>query len=81
MSRIAGDAGQAVAVAAAYLANRDVALVPARARTIGLLSGALGIGALLMFAVEAAVPPAVMVTTFESLDIAAPPAVVWHVLT
>ncbi|MCU0949084.1 MAG: hypothetical protein MUF47_12665 [Porphyrobacter sp.] len=119
-----------VGLAAAYLANRDVALPPARSRRIVLLSGALGVGALLMFAleglvcillvvplgaaaalaggalgrrlaaeghargrpllsvavlplmfaVEAAVPPAMMITTFESIDIAAPPAVVWHVL-
>lgn len=42
----------------------------------------LGVAALpLIFVVEAAVPPAVMITTFETVEIAAPPSTVWRVLT
>lgn len=120
-----------VGLAAAYLANREVALPPARSRAIVLLASALGVGALLMFALEgficillvvplgaaaalaggavghrlatvghkrgrpllsvaalplifaleAAVPPAVIITTYESVVITAPPSVVWRVLT
>ena len=41
-----------VGLAAAYLANRDVALPPARSRLVVLSAAALGVGALLMFALE-----------------------------
>jgi hypothetical protein len=42
----------------------------------------LGVAALpLIFVVEAAVPPAVMITTYQTVEIAAPPLTVWRVLT
>lgn len=120
-----------VGLATAYLANRDVALTPGRSTSAVLSAAALGVGALLMFALEglicillvaplgaaaalaggalgrqlaavghrrgrpllslavlplmfaleAAVPPAVTLTTLETVDIGASPAVVWRVLT
>jgi hypothetical protein len=121
-----------VGLATAYLANRDVALAPGRSMAAVLAAAALGVGALLMFAleglvcsillvvplgtvtamaggalgsylaavghkrgrplfgiaalplifaVEAAVPPAVMITTYEAVEVAAPPSTVWRVLT
>lgn len=120
-----------VGLSAAYLANRETVLPPSQSRTIVLLAAALGVGALLMFALEgfvciilvvplgaaaamaggavgrhlaavghsrgrpllsvavlplmfaleSAVPPAVTITTYETIDIAAPPSAVWRVLT
>lgn len=120
-----------VGLTTAYLANRDVALAPGRSMSAVLAAAALGVGALLMFAleglvcillvvplgtaaamaggtlgrylaavghrrgrpllgvatlplifvVEAVVPPAVTITTYETVEIAAPPLRVWRVLT
>jgi hypothetical protein len=119
-----------VGLTTAYLANRDVALPPGKTFPLVLLAAALGVLALLMFALEgficiilivplgalvaavggalgqkladvghqrgrpllsvailplvflaeAAMPPAVMITTHESIDIAASPSTIWRAL-